>query len=632
MAQYTYPGVYIEEVPSGVRTITGVATSITAFVGYTRKGEPDKAVMISSFPEFERLYGGLDRESPLSYAVSQFYMNGGTQAIIVRVAAGFQTASQELSSGNPPTPVLEVKASSPGKWGDKIYIKVEHAETRNPYSDFNLIVLREQGEGGSAQKIVQEIHRNLSMNSKSADFVESVVNTSSKLIHVKRKSLTFSKKGYAVSKSITFPVVGITDRLITGVVDGDLPFRIELSADPADMAGLLAQINTSLNSQRLDTVLSVSECGIDGGVGTGHIKLESSRTASESSTVSINGSGYGSLVANIGMGTANGGREYTAASEHRPDVIAESRMTTHGSDGSKASATELIGTEDPKTGMQVLQDVELFNLLVVPETFDMNGSTDADKVVQKGIVLCEKKRAFYIVDPPSAKTRADIATWANGMPSRDAAVYFPAVNIADPLDKLRTRMMAASGTLAGVYARTDAQRGVWKAPAGTDAVLKGVDSVTVNLNDIENGTLNQKGVNVLRAFSAYGKVAWGARTMKGSDAQADEYKYIPIRRLALYIEESLYRGTQWVVFEPNDEPLWAQIRLNIGAFMHGLFRQGAFQGSSPRDAYFVKCDGETTTQSDRNLGIVNIFVGFAPLKPAEFVVIKIQQIAGQIEV
>jgi hypothetical protein len=126
-------------------------------------------------------------------------------------------------------------------------------------------------------------------------------------------------------------------------------------------------------------------------------------------------------------------------------------------------------------------------------------------------------------------------------------------------------------------------------------------------------------------------VVWGARTVDGADVLASEWKYVPIRRLALFIEESLFRGTKWVVFEPNDEPLWAQIRLNVGAFMHQLFRQGAFQGSTPRDAYFVKCDAETTTQADRNLGIVNIVVGFAPLKPAEFVVIKIQQIAGELE-
>ena len=126
-------------------------------------------------------------------------------------------------------------------------------------------------------------------------------------------------------------------------------------------------------------------------------------------------------------------------------------------------------------------------------------------------------------------------------------------------------------------------------------------------------------------------MCWGARTLNGADVEASEWKYIPVRRFALFLEESLYRGTKWVVFEPNDEPLWSQIRLNVGAFMQSLFRQGAFQGLTPKDAYFVKCDGETTTQNDINNGIVNIVVGFAPLKPAEFVIIQIQQIAGQIQ-
>jgi phage tail sheath protein FI len=180
-------------------------------------------------------------------------------------------------------------------------------------------------------------------------------------------------------------------------------------------------------------------------------------------------------------------------------------------------------------------------------------------------------------------------------------------------------------------ARTDTARGVWKAPAGLDAALNGIQGLQVNLTDAENGMLNPLGINCLRDFKINGRVVWGARTLRGADQLADEYKYIPVRRTALYIEESLYRGTQWVVFEPNDEPLWAQIRLNVGAFMHDLFRQGAFQGQTPKDAYFVKCDKETTTQNDINLGIVNIVVGFAPLKPAEFVIIKIQQITGQID-
>jgi phage tail sheath protein FI len=151
------------------------------------------------------------------------------------------------------------------------------------------------------------------------------------------------------------------------------------------------------------------------------------------------------------------------------------------------------------------------------------------------------------------------------------------------------------------------------------------------ITDLENSGLNPLGINALRNFPIFSNVCWGARTLDGADQQASEWKYIPVRRTALFIEESLYQALKWVVFEPNDEPLWAQIRLNVGAFMQSLFRQGAFQGRTPREAYFVKCDRETTTQNDINQGIVNIIVGFAPLKPAEFVVIKIQQMAGQIE-
>jgi phage tail sheath protein FI len=172
---------------------------------------------------------------------------------------------------------------------------------------------------------------------------------------------------------------------------------------------------------------------------------------------------------------------------------------------------------------------------------------------------------------------------------------------------------------------------VWKAPAGTEGSLRGVSQLAVKLTDPQNGQLNPLGLNSLRNFDIFGNVCWGARTLEGADALASQWKYIPVRRLALYIEESLYRGTQWVVFEPNDEPLWAQIRLNIGAFMNNLFRQGAFQGKTPREAYLVKCDSETTTQNDIDRGVVNILVGFAPLKPAEFVIIQIQQLAGQIQ-
>jgi phage tail sheath protein FI len=171
---------------------------------------------------------------------------------------------------------------------------------------------------------------------------------------------------------------------------------------------------------------------------------------------------------------------------------------------------------------------------------------------------------------------------------------------------------------------------VWKAPAGINASLTGVSGLQYKLTDAENGDLNIQAINCLRQFKVYGDVVWGARTLQGNDQAGSEWKYIPIRRLALYIESSLYDGTQWVVFEPNDTPLWSQIRLNVGAFMQGLFLQGAFQGTTPQQAYFVKCDAENNPQASIDLGIVNILVGFAPLYPAEFVVIQIQQIAGQV--
>jgi hypothetical protein len=185
--------------------------------------------------------------------------------------------------------------------------------------------------------------------------------------------------------------------------------------------------------------------------------------------------------------------------------------------------------------------------------------------------------------------------------------------------------------VAGIIARTDAQRGVWKAPAGQDAVVGDVRGLAISTNDVENGRLNPLAVNCIRTFPVIGSVVWGARTLRGADVLADQWKYLPVRRLALYIEESLYRGTKWAVFEPNDEPLWSSLRLNIGAFMNTLFRQGAFFGQRPRDAYLVKCDRENNPDNDIDRGIVNILVGFRPLKPAEFVFIHIEQLAGQLE-
>ena len=319
------------------------------------------------------------------------------------------------------------------------------------------------------------------------------------------------------------------------------------------------------------------------------------------------------------------------------DLTTAASPTTAGTDGSALTFTEYEGSFDDKTGIYALRKADLFNLLCVPP---FTRTTDvADTTLDKALKLCRDERAMLIVDPPSSwRTAAQAATALTSNPptftlARDdyAAIYFPRVKMADPLRENRIEEFAPCGAVAGVIARTDAARGVWKAPAGQEAALVGVRGLAANLTDGENGQLNPLGVNCLRSFPVTGNVVWGARTYRGADQLTSEWKYIPVRRLALFIEETLYRNLQWVVFEPNDEPLWAQIRLNVGAFMQTLFRQGAFQGRSPREAYLVKCDRETTTQNDINMGVVNILVGFAPLKPAEFVIVKIQQLAGQIE-
>jgi len=629
----SYPGVYIEEVPSGVRTITGVATSIAAFVGYTAKGEPDKAVMITSYADFERKYGGLHRDSPVSYGVRQFYANGGSLALIVRVAKNSTPAVWELKDSS--VVVLTVSAASPGAWANDLRISVDLAgpanAPRNPDSEFNLSVWQVQSDGSTT--VMLENHRNLNMNEKSPYYAPAVVNNASALIRLTRAGgLTFNQAGFAVSGAApTFPL-DMDDAVIAGTVDGSKAFRFVVAGSPwATMAAFKGAVTTAIAGAGLAGQLTASESGDDGGAGTGYLKITSNST-DQSSRVTIAGGAYGGLAASIKMGLANGGREFHGDRMHRPVAVAKVLPTSGGVDGDPAGKDEIIGSQSGKTGMYALLDADLFNILSIPETFGMS-DTHASEVIEAGIALCEANRAFYIVDAPSAKNYSNIVTWTGSVTkSRNGAVYFPPVRMPDPLDEGRLHSMPPSGTVAGIYARTDSTRGVWKAPAGTDASMNGVVELAAKLNDLENGQLNPKGINVLRTFPAYGRVVWGARTLKGADAQADEYKYVPVRRLALFIEESLYRGTQWVVFEPNDEPLWAQIRLNVGAFMQNLFRQGAFQGSTPRDAYLVKCDRETTTQNDINLGIVNILVGFAPLKPAEFVVIRIQQLAGQVEV
>jgi len=562
----TYPGVYIEEIPSGVRTITGVATSITAFIGRARRGPINQAVTINSFGDFEKIFGGLWLNSSLSFAVRDFFLNGGAQAIIVRL----YHADPGSPNANPVVPApgtkaaltvggLALTAANEGRWGVSLRAAVDK---KNPPTEvaaamgvattdlFNLTVT-DTGTG-KGEKFL-----NLTVVD-SPRRIDKVLVAESELV------------GYTLPDPLPTVAVG-SDKLSTAekvLADAKKALTNKQNTDPGNVAAETAAVTAAQTA--LDTALTAAKNAVSDGL----------------------------ALAILDFLPANG--------------------------------------ETDKKGLYALEQADIFNLLALPPYKGVGEQLDVDtNLISAAAAYCEKRRAMLIVDSPSGwntKEQARAGVVDIGTNSRNAALFFPRLLQQNPLRDNQTEMFVPSGAIAGIMARTDTQRGVWKAPAGLDATLVGVPALSVPLTDAENGELNPLAINCFRAFQAAGRVVWGARTLRGSDQLGDEYKYIPVRRTALYIEESLYRGLKWVVFEPNDEPLWAQIRLNVGAFMHNLFRQGAFQGSSPRDAYFVKCDKETTTQTDIDLGIVNVLVGFAPLKPAEFVIIKLQQIAGQIEV
>jgi phage tail sheath protein FI len=500
-AQLSYPGVYIQELPSGSRTVTGVATSITAFVGRASRGPVDEPIPIGSYAEFERVFGGLWSKSGLGYAVRDYYLNGGSSALVVRLAGGATLATLVVGG-------LTITASGPGSWGNTLKIDVDY-----PLDADATVVADAQG-----------------------------------------------------------------------VAPDDL-FRLTIREGPTDAPTAIEQflnVTTTEGPRRVDLVLRGSRL-----VNTTPPAADTPRPQEGTYTVE-------------------------APEQDR--------------DGDPLSLHDYDA--DPGKGLYALTRADLFTVLCLPPS----GPADdlPDSLWSIALSFCKDRRAFLLVDPPGAETASGIKTWLDarglsGDMARNAALYFPRIRVPDPLREGATGEFAPCGAIAGVMARTDTARGVWKAPAGIDAGLAGASGLSLPVSDDENGRLNLVGINCLRTFRDAGTVVWGARTLRGADVLADEYKYVPVRRLALFLEESLYRGTQWVVFEPNDEPLWAQIRMSLGAFMQDLFRQGAFQGRTPREAYFVHCDATTTTQYDIDRGIVNIIVGFAPLKPAEFVVISIQQ-------
>ncbi|MGP3939053.1 phage tail sheath family protein [Streptomyces sp. 6N106] len=609
-----YPGVYIEELPSSVRTIASVTTSVTAFVGHTRRGPLNTPVRITSFADFERRFGGLTSQSAVGYAVHQFFGNGGTVAVVVRVTkAGTGKAAcvtLDSTEGHSACPVLEVHAKEPGHWGSGLRLAVDY-DTPCPEETFNLHVLDARGTS-------RESFTNLSMDPAHGRHAETVINAGSALIRVKAVGEGRPDPSGTVSKPFAGELPDLAVELTVKIGEVERAFTLydpdcdgEAPCDVTELALLLERKLRALPDAPGKHAFAGTE------VTTFGRRLQVVAGSIDPDDV----------VRFLGECANDLGLEASV----NPPVF----PLSGGEDGAPPGPRDLIGGEADKTGLQALRDIEDVNLLSLPELAAYESVGDMVTVLSAADRLCRERRIFLLVDAPSAWGSVDAARAGIGafepVRSDHAALYFPQLRLTDPLTG-RLRAFPPSGALAGVIARTDGERGVWKAPAGTEARLAGVYSLGVQLTDRENGLLNPLGINCLRTFPVVGPLVWGARTLRGADALDSEWKYVPVRRLALHIEESLRRGLQWVVFEPNTEQLWQQIRLNASGYLHTLFEKGAFKGGTPRQAYFVKCDKDTTTDEDIARGIVNVVVGIAPVKPAEFVIVKIQQMAGQFEI
>lgn len=521
----TFPGVYVEESPGGNHTITSVATATTAFAGRTCRGPVDEPVSLFSFGDYERFFGGLAGDYPLGCTVQDFFLHGGSQAIVVRL---FETEEPTDCAQTAPNP-LPLEASNPGIWGRDLIATIDR-EGLSLWQPADPIFVERYGQHG----LQPDDLFNLTISFQTPDgnvTTERFLNLSTRVD----------------GRTATAP--GRYDRVLA---DQSLLVRMPAGTDLASI----------------------------GPVREGTIRFDGQS----------------------------------------------------GADSHPLSVATYLGDAAGKTGLHALDKTDLFNLLCLPP--DQPGGDTDPAVYAAAAALCRERRAFLIADPPvawaerakhgqiSAIQPNDPALGIGGEDSRYAAVYFPRVLKTGLAADGKASVSPACGVVAGVMAATDAQRGVWKAPAGLDAGIKGIADLEVHLTDTDGGLLNPIGINCLRTFSVVGPVVWGARTLRGADVLADDYKYVPVRRLTNYIEESLYRGTRWVVFEPNDERLWSALRLEIGNFMADLAHQGAFYN------YNVACDHSTTTPDDIARGVVNILVSFAPVRPAEFIVLTIQQRTG----
>lgn len=524
----SYPGVYVQELPSLVHTIAPAPTSVAVFVGYThpfRTRAFGTAVQLFSFADYQTNFGGFFA-SPwqpdyVGQAVYQFFLNGGQTCYVV----GLEATEYYEASGSPPQ-------------------------------------LTAQGQVAPA--------------SVTAD---GITFTALQPVGVPAAAPQTGTVGIAMQVAIS---------------------NVKETTEPDDTADIVVSYGSVVETYRrvqlgqLETTLAASNLVA--------VSLASPAPTEFPTSGSPFSLGYGSGGPAVGATVINPVDFAPVFADYAP-----------------------------------LDKVPVFNLLATPGVTDVGVTSEA-------IAYCERKRAFYIMDTPSPETpgwdaNAVVGTLAGDAElspaapaSTNAAVYYPWLNTADPVTGSQ-RTSPPSGFVAGIYGQVDTASGVWQSPAGIQTTLLGTTGVVPGgvMTDPQQGILNQNAVNCLRQFPGIGTVVFGARTTAGTNANIaqQQWKYVAVRRMALFIEQTLYASLSWAVFEPNAVPLWNALTQEISAFMLSLFRQGAFAGSTPSQSFLVQCDATTTTPADVANGVVNVLVGFAPLVPAEFVVVQIAQLAGQ---
>ncbi len=637
MPTYLHPGVYVEEIPSGSKPIEGVGTSTAAFVGYTTKGPVAEPTLLFKWSDYEEQFGGIRdlgkaaEGDPMGFAVYSFFQNGGTAACIVRAIRAGSAATAEGFLRNPDdnTRIIRFAAANPGEWGESLRIRFEAKEGAP-----GLYILRVGVLEGTEFRERERFSDLTVADEDAADFIESKVNDASTLINVEMQDISQYLLGVSISQDLSgvADFSALNNLTMTVTVDGTARV-VTFAAAEFDNTSALADVAARIQSLVRGSVVANPAVKDFTCVVEGKEIVLTSGTRLPASAVVVSGPGDATDAAAILLlGVANDGSERTGQQslDALLSGVAGQVSLEGGTDGSQPDQDAY---DDIFAAFEKVRDISI--ICLPGQTW--SGSA-GQAVIDAAVAHAEKmKSRMVIVDPPrGVELRTEKSVNDLGFkPKTYSVVYYPWLKVANPFYNAETNpgapstlLVAPGGFAAGMWARIDGRRGVWKAPAGVETSLAGVAGIQYPVEDGEQDQLNPLGINCIRKLPGFGPVIWGSRTLA---TRADpEWRYVPVRRTAIMIEQSIYNGIQWAVFEPNNHNLWASLRANIGSFMDGLFRSGAFQGEKASDAYFVRCGlGDTMTQGDIDRGQVIVIVGFAPLKPAEFVIVRIQQKVAQ---